>query len=72
MFIAQHLTLCIPEDLEVLYAVSAFDGEREVSWAALRHPDDECALVFVPQQLLRVGTRDPTVVPIVRLHLDVI
>lgn len=56
----------------MLDSVEAFDGEREISGRAFADPDDEGSLVFVGQQLLRVGASDPTVIPVVRLHLDVV
>ena len=56
----------------MLDAVAALDGEGEVTGAALGHPDDEGALVLVPQELLGVGPCDASVVPIVGLHLDVV
>ena len=56
----------------MLNTVLTLHGEGEVSGRALADPDDEGALVLVCQQLLGVGTRDPAVVPVVWLHLDVI
>ncbi len=56
----------------MLNAILTLDGKGEVSGRALADPDDEGALVLVSQQLLGVGTCDSAVVPVVRLHLDVI
>lgn len=59
----EEFALRVPEHLEVLHAVRAFDRQAEVARAGLADPYQEGALVFVRQELLGVCPCDATVVP---------
>lgn len=68
----EELALCVAQHLKVLHPVGTLDREAEIARARFADPYQEGALVFVRQQLFRVGPRDPTVVPIVIFHLYVV
>lgn len=68
----EELALRVAQHLKVLHPVRALDRQAEVAGAGLADPYQEGALVFVRQQLLGVGPRDPAVVPVVIFHLYVV
>ena len=68
----EEFTLSISENFEMLDTITTLDTEGKVSRRALAHPHYKSSLMFVHQQFLSSSSRDPAIVPGVRLHLDII
>lgn len=53
----EELALIVAQDLEMLNAIRALDGEGEVTGTRLADADQKCTIVFVGQKLLGISCK---------------